>query len=282
MEFATAIHLATESTFVISYVGSVWLNTVSAAPAMIRGRRGTRQPPDDAGQSQDRGKRERIKNLMGLVNNNLLIRIVKEVQKTPEVLQEITSRSNLARLENEFLRDVGCTIALPLIEGGTFDWQIASLGKLMRFFINESPTFQQFLQTVYAQHPGTPADPWHLIIAEDELVPGAVLRLDNKKKMLAHYISFSEFPARARKHTSAWLPLAFIRTAVIKTCLGGTSGVERHLLRQLLVGDASVRMQGMVLPIGPAADPVLIFVVLGASVVDELAEKSLWSARGKA
>ena len=87
----------------ISYVGSVWLNTVSAAPAMIRGRRGTRQPPDDAGQSQDRGKRERIKNLMGLVNNNLLIRIVKEVQKTPEVLQEITSRSNPAKLENEFL-----------------------------------------------------------------------------------------------------------------------------------------------------------------------------------
>ena len=102
--------------------------------------------------------------------------------------------------------------------------------------------FKEILQGVYAQHRGLPTDPWHLIIAEDELVPGAVLRLDNKKKMLAHYCSFSEFPARARKHTSAWLPLGFIRSSIMKTCSGGTSGVERHLLRHLFVGDASVRM----------------------------------------
>ena len=218
---------------------------------------------------------------MGLVNNNLLLRVLKEVRESPEILDEVRTRFAMSKGEEDVLNKVGCTIGLPLIEGGTFDWKIASLGKLMRFFIDESPHFKEFLQGVYAQHRGLPTDPWHLIIAEDELVPGAVLRLDNKKKMLAHYCSFSEFPARARKHTSAWLPLAFIRTSVIKTCFGGTSGVERHLLRHLLVGDASVRMQGMVLPIGPRADPVLIFVTLGASVVDELAEKSLWSARGR-
>ena len=122
--------------------------------------------------------------------------------------------------------------------------------------------------------------PWRFVLAEDELTPGAVLRLDNKRKVLAHYLSFLEFGPRARKHTAAWLPIAFCRSSVIKTLKGGTSGLQKALLRHLLVGSDSFRIKGVVLPIGENRSPVFVFGTLGRTVTDELGEKNLWSTRG--
>ena len=84
----------------------------------------------------------------------------------------------------------------------------------------------------------------------------------------------------SRKHTTGWLPLGFLRSDIIKKCLGLTSGVEKHLLRNLLLGEDSVRLQGMVLPIGRDKAPVMIFANLARSINDEAAEKAFWSSRG--
>ena len=157
---------------------------------------------------------------------------------------------------------------------------ICDLGKVVQLLVERSPSFSDLMAASYAAHPASPAAPWRFVLAEDELTPGAVLRLDNKRKVLAHYVSFLEFGPRARKHTAAWIPIGYCRSSVLKTLRGGTSGLQKALLRHLLIGSDSFRVKGVVLPIGENKSPVYIFATLGRTITDELGEENLWSTRG--
>ena len=222
----------------------------------------------------------RIRSIEGRVSQRSLMRIAKLMNEDPELLNDLSTIQPFLDARADVLDRIQQILQLPMEDGTMFEWTTANLQKLIRFFIDSAPEFQEFLQAVYAKHPGTPEQPWQIILSEDELVPGALLRLDNKRKALCHYLSFMEFPMISRKHTTGWLPLGFLRSDIIKKCLGLTSGVEKHLLRNLLLGEDSVRLQGMVLPIGRDKAPVMIFANLARSINDEAAEKAFWSSRG--
>ena len=70
-------------------------------------------------------------------------------------------------------------VELPMDDGTMFQWNTANLQKIMR-----APDYQAFLQAVYAGHPGTPEQPWRIILSEDELVPGALLRIDKREDLM--------------------------------------------------------------------------------------------------
>jgi len=239
-------------------------------------------PRADARALAQAKKRARIQNAMGVarVGSTTLARIIGLVRQTPELMEDVSSRKDVDKAMLAVLDEVSITLDVPLIGGGARAWQIASLPKLLHFLCERSKPYRELLQATYAKHASTPLEPWHLIIAEDELTPGALLHLDNKRKTLAHYCSIAEFGFRARKHTAAWLPLAFMRSSEIKKVLGGTSGLERALFRHLLLGENSPRIKGAVLPIGENGSPVYVFLDIGRTVTDELGEKNLWSTRG--
>ena len=221
-----------------------------------------------------------VLDLIGQVSSRKLASIAKAIKTEQTLLDEDLSREALAAAETFVLDSIEETVALPMRDGTSFQWPTANLQKLMRYLIDRAPEFHEFLQYVYAHTPGTPEQPWRMVLSEDELVPGALLRIDNKRKTLCHYLTFMEFPSSARKHVAGWLPLAFLRAEVIKECQGLTSCVEKHLLRNLLLGEQSVVLQGIVLPIGRDKAPVVIFAHLSRSVNDEAAEKAFWSSRG--
>ena len=79
----------------------------------------------------------------------------------------------------------------------------------------------------------------------------------------------------ARRHIAAWLPLGFLRSGIIKTTKGETSGVQTHFLRDLLLGEDSVRLQGVVLNIGPNREPVLVFASLARAAAPATRDEAL-------
>ena len=221
-----------------------------------------------------------LRGILGQISSRTLVSLVKKIRNEQTLLDEDLTRNALAAAETFVLDSIKETVPLPMRDGTSFQWATANLQKLMRYLIDHAPEFHEFLQFVYAHNPGTPEQPWRMVLSEDELVPGALLRIDNKRKTLCHYLTFMEFPSSARKHVAGWLPLAFLRAEVIKECQGLTSCVEKHLLRNLLLGEQSVVLQGIVLPIGRDKAPVVIFAHLSRSVNDEAAEKAFWSSRG--
>ena len=227
-------------------------------------------------------KRARVQRFVGTarVANSTLARIVEELRREPALLEDVRTRSAVDRSMRYLTEQISTSIEVPLIGGGTFHWVVASLPKLLKLLVERSQSFSNLMVATYARHRCTPAAPWRLVLAEDELTPGAILRLDNRRKTLGHYISFLEFGHKARKHTSAWMPLALCRSSQIKKIEGGTSGLQRALFRHMLLGDSNLRTTGFVLPIGEGNSPVLMFCTLGRTITDELGEKNLWSTRG--
>ena len=227
-------------------------------------------------------KRARIQTAVGMgrISQSALARILAEVRRQPELLEDISSRYDVLKSMTSLMRDVETTLPVPKVLGGNFQWPVLDLAKVLQLLVERSPVFADLMAASYAAHPASPAAPWRIVLAEDELTPGALLRLDNKRKALAHYVSFLEFGAKARKHTAAWIPIAFCRSSVIKTLRGATSGLQKALMRHLLLGSDSFREAGVVLPIGENRSPVYVFATLGRTITDELGEKNLWSTRG--
>ena len=97
IEFATARHLAIQKKF-RSHFGSVRLNTISFVAAMPRVNQ-----KRDAGKDDYQRRQDRLRKVMGLVNNNLLLRVLKAVRETPEILDEVRNRYTLSRGEEELV-----------------------------------------------------------------------------------------------------------------------------------------------------------------------------------
>ena len=227
-------------------------------------------------------KRQRVLKFVGLAGSGRgLLRLLDAVKDDPEILSDKVSRRHIADAEVDLFEKIGKVIKLPDLDGGApFEWAVASLPKLLAHFVEKSEKYRDLLASVYAENGCAPNRPWNLILAEDELTPGAVLRQDNQRKALAHYASFLEIPVAMRTSIAAWMPLAFLRSTQIKKTLGGTSGTQRVLLRDYFVGPDSIRSKGVVLPIGPANSPVWIFVTLSRILCDEAAEMAFWGCRG--
>ena len=157
-------------------------------------------------------KRARIQAFVGAGQccYKALVRVLEEVRRQPELLDDVTSARGVSKAMHELMREVGLSIDVPTISGVCFPWVIGDLGKVLALLVERSPSFADLMAASYAAHPASPAAPWRFVLAEDELTPGVILRLDNKRKVLAHHVSFLEFGPWARKDTAAWIPVGVL------------------------------------------------------------------------
>lgn len=241
-------------------------------------------PPKQNRAIRYQAKLKRIRTVIGSggISDSCLARVVSKVKKAPALLADISSRHVLKRYSKKLIQRISQTETLRLDDGTDFIWKTACLRKMLQYLAEQYEPFRKLLRATYQKHKGSPDAPWRLILAEDELTPGAVLRLNNKRKTLAHYCTIKEFGSRHRRTTAAWMPLAFLRSDVIKKVEGSVSAVQRVLLRRLLIHADSVRRQGVVLPIGSNDSPVLVFITLGSLISDEAAVKAFWGSVGAA
>ena len=110
--------------------------------------------------------------------------------------------------------------------------------------------------------------PWSLVLAHDEITPGAVLRPDNARKFVSFYFTFGELGDVAIRHEWAWFHLAVLRSSVVDKVVGGMSCVLRCVLRALVL-DGDNFTAGVVLPLEEG--PTLFFAQVRNHLGDESA-----------
>ena len=186
-------------------------------------------------------KRRRLQELVGIkgVSDAALSAILQEVRREP--VEGDASRRVCNTAARAAIRDVEVCVDLPLIKGGTAKWTFLHPLRLLRKCLDESPQLRSAYKSALLERPNSMASPWGLILYFDELVPGNVLRLDNKRKTMSVYMSFMQLGHERLSKTEFWFTLAVARANVIRAIDGGWSNMYRILLRSLFFGSQQFR-----------------------------------------
>jgi hypothetical protein len=130
---------------------------------------------------------------------------------------------------------------------------------------------------LYALRPCTIDRPWHLVWYYDESTPGDGLRLDQKRKVMCVYVAIREMGNEFLKHTFAWIPVAFLRTTVLKNVSSGFSQAASEMLRHALCDAGNVR-DGMY----ATSIATVLYFKLGNMLSDSEGHKKVWPHKGDA
>ena len=175
---------------------------------------------------------------------------------------------------------MGHEILLPSIgRAAPFVWEVGDLPKVLKHFTHVSVEFKDMLADLHARHPSSPGRPWKIIFYFDEATPGAVLDLNNSRKLWCFYISFRELGPSRLCMEGAWIPIAVLRTTECYNIKGGFSYCARVLLRHILLGPGNMRTDGVLLPISPPDGAALVFATFGNILCDYAACNAFWNSK---
>ena len=134
------------------------------------------------------------------------------------------------------------TVQLPLVGGGSFDWQVLDLAALIHHVASSSTLYRSFLQYAFAHH----ALPFTAIIHEDEVTPGNVMV--SRRKAHGWYCSFRQFGLHIRNENS-WLHFASLQSDFVGCIEGGFATVTCCLYKSFL-GRSSILQGGIAVDVG--------------------------------
>ena len=161
-----------------------------------------------------RTKYARLHELVSLgLKNSDVVKVLGKLRAQPDLLDQPVSRSQLERASKSLYKNVGHEILLPSIgRAAPFVWEVGDLPKVLKHFTHVSVEFKDMLADLHARHPSSPGRPWKIIFYFDEATPGAVLDLNNSRKLWCFYISFRELGPSRLCMEGAWIPIAVLRT----------------------------------------------------------------------
>ena len=137
------------------------------------------------------------------------------------------------------------TLRIPCPDG-PFDWQVAVPAAMLRSYL-QSPALLPYFDSVLQSGAGChPSHPIQLVLYCDELTPGRALRINNKRKVMAIYVTLVDFPRALRGHREVWIPMAFLRSNIQKQAIGEWTSTYRILLDNMLLGANSIADAGVV------------------------------------
>ena len=94
------------------------------------------------------------------------------------------SKSQLVKASKSLYNNVGHEILLPSIgRAAPFVWEVGDMPKILKRFTHASVEFNDMLADLHARHPSSPGTPWRIVFYFDEATPGAVLDLNNLRKL---------------------------------------------------------------------------------------------------
>ena len=142
-------------------------------------------------------------------------------------------------------------MTLPRSAGGEpVVWELCNPNLLMSDIIADSTHLQGLFADALARHPCTREQPWKLILAWDEYVPGDKLNGRHSRKCMNLVFSFMELGAALSTDVVWFIPVT-VRHSLINAVEGGWSAMLRqylhlHMLSPggLCQGGAAVEIQG--------------------------------------
>ena len=219
---------------------------------------------------------------VGGVTNAGLVMILKELEDNPydgAVNYAMVQKASLA----EYTDDMTLVIDLPLSEEPwVFKWYLCRPDRLIQRSTEVSGALRRLFagSAISAEKvQSSPAQPWSIVLAHDEIVPGNVLRPDNARKFTCFYMSFKEFGHHAIRHELCWFHLGVLRTKQLEKVPGGLSCALRLLLKVLLTGPNNFK-RGVVLPLDDG--PTMLFAGFSNHLGDEAALAAGLSLKGAA
>ena len=202
--------------------------------------------------------------------------LLRHIKDNPDLLRETAlDRHQVRRIdESSFAEYISCKCPLPLSCGGTFDLEIADPLRTLKFLCRQAECFGQLLDNISKTFPADHV--YKVILYYDEVTPGNLLRLDNRRKFWSFYWSLLEF-----NHwlvlSDAWIPLAVLRSWKAADVKGKLSGVVAQIVQAI----APSLMSGCTIDL-PSAGPTLLRAVIHNNLGDEAALKRCLDIKGSA
>ena len=219
-------------------------------------------------------KRGSLAQLIGIkrVSDSALVSIAKKLRE--DDCGPVTEKRIYSLVQDVFAR-AGSIISLPT-ESGEFKWAVLRLDRVVQLLVEELAPFRALMSEALRASEGGKLD---MLFYLDEVCPGNVLKIDNKRKFWALYASFKQFSPHRLCREVTWLPLAAIRTSVVHTIPGGISCVVKLLLRSLF---EELKLTSVGFPIMCDDGPALVRVAFGNLIADEAAIKATFMFKGAA
>ena len=168
---------------------------------------------------------------LGGTSDSALSGILEQLKRANRCDLEHTSRATIRRSQEYVLAletAYGTVIRSTQIvkhDGTEFTWEHVDPAAALNFLVQESPEFNDVMWASYQSSPPTPINPWDIIVYEDDVSSGNVLRVDNTRKVGALYWAFAQFGYEILSHVAGWLLGGIIRTHNYKQVRGGLSAV---------------------------------------------------------
>ena len=211
------------------------------------------------------------------ISDNKLVQLLARLREDPTVLEERVTRQDIKRSFEDLWQDVS---QVEIVGDAEFRWECLSFPKYLAAMVSESAAVRQLMTELWMKRPCTASDPYNLVVYSDEVAPGNVLRLDNKRKILCVYVAIRESGPNYLKSEWLWLPIACIRSSVAKDLPGGISGCFRTVLRRLFLHDRLLE-DGVVLDLGvPNGRYARFHFQLGNILADGDAIRAIFSCKG--
>ena len=213
---------------------------------------------------------------------NQIVRLMSELQKEEDVQAAIqVSRRHLRSSWEDLYKQVGREVDLT-IDGKTLKWPIISFRKALLYLAQISPAYRKLLRDIWQERPCSESQPWSLVLYGDELVPGNILHPDNHRKLFCWYATIKELGSQRIKHEILWIPLAVLRSNLMKGHVGAVSVAAQVLLQETFFNDGLCR-QGVCADLEvPGGGLARLFFTLGNIVADADGHRAMWSIRGAA
>ena len=230
------------------------------------------------------GKRLKAFSSVGLSQNHRqLARALQTLTELPAVdaLEVLgTKRWQLQHAVDQLWSQLGCEIELEAAHGETLTLQCTSLSKLLEYMVRTHPEFRKQLLELWLRNPCTRDHPYSLLIYGDELVPGNVLHLEQRRKLFGAQAAIKDLGSTSIKANSSWIPLFCIRHIIASDIPGGMSYIFRQYLRHLLLKE-KIRDVGIVIPLNTgSATHVNLFFKVSNLILDGDALRMIWNWKG--
>ena len=144
--------------------------------------------------------------------------------------------------------DLKRKIELPLENGTTHTWVIASPEAIVRRMIEISPALRRIFRRIKV---GSSEDnPLSIAHYHDEISSGHLLAPVHNRSFTAFRFSFKQFGSHLLSHEEMWFTFGVLRSPVLEKVSGGISYVEKIVMQLFMMGTECFKVTGAVIDVG--------------------------------
>ena len=208
---------------------------------------------------------------------SVLDAIPYEMRKELNVQTQSKFKTAIKKARTEVLEGIKMKIELPLENGTTFTWILASPQELLRKLIAVSPALKSVLRSVGVDN--SYSNPLSIVHYNDGITSGNLLAPVHSRSFTAFRFTFKEFGKWLLTCQQWWFEFAILRNSVLGKVVGGMAHVWKTLMHIFFTSTESFRTVG--LHIDDLGDgPTCLFCQNKNLIADKEATEESWDFKG--